>query len=146
MQTVMPSYNSLTEQELVSVIAFLQSLKGTETASNGGLAENTSTAPKDQIELAKTVIQSQGCGSCHTLQNADFDLTGQIGPNLSRFGSREKTRGWLVQQLKNPTAIPDEQVAEGFAGMQTVMPSYGRTLSDEEMNALVDYLMRLGTD
>lgn len=104
----------------------------------------SASATNPTVALAKTVIVAQSCGSCHTLKNADFNLAGAVGPDLSLQAQRGRSRDWLLQQLQDPTAIPDAQLAPGYAGMQMVMPSYGRLLSSQELDALVSYLMSLG--
>lgn len=100
----------------------------------------------EQFELAKQVILAQGCGSCHTIATAGLDLAGQVGPDLTNEASRNRTAEWLRMQLSNPTSIPDSEVAEGFEGQQSLMPSYDRLLSDEEMDAVIAFLMSLGNE
>jgi mono/diheme cytochrome c family protein len=144
MQTVMPSYNRLSEQELASVAAFLQSLdKSATPVVVTTPLDNSTDTETDTIALAKSIIQSNGCGSCHTLNNDDFALLGQVGPDLTTISSRGRTQEWLLRQLTDPTSISDEEVAEGYQGMQTVMPSFNRALNDIELQALVDYLLTL---
>jgi mono/diheme cytochrome c family protein len=140
LQMLMPSFSRFSDQELTALIGFLQSLKGQQTPSTALPPPTPSRSP---IEIAKSVITAQSCGSCHTLKNADFDLTGTVGPDLTNEASRHRSTEWLSKQLTNPTAIPDSDIP-GYEGQQVVMPSYGRILSDEELNALVQYLMKLG--
>jgi len=141
MQAVMPSYGALSEEEIVSVIAFLQSLS--ETTTSVVTTPDISSTSTDTVALAKSVIQSQGCGSCHTLNNQDFSLTGQVGPDLTDIASRGRTKEWLLRQLTDPTSIGDEEVADGFEGLQMVMPSFNRVMSESELQALVEYLFTL---
>jgi mono/diheme cytochrome c family protein len=140
-QMLMPSFSRFSEQELAALIGFLQSLKSAQTPST---ALPPSTPSRSPLEIAKSVIIAQSCGSCHTLKNADFDLWGTVGPGLSNEASRHRSQQWLLKQLTNPTAIPDSDIP-GYEGQQVVMPSYGRILSDEELAALVQYLMALGS-
>ncbi|GEM_PF-6013790 len=97
----------------------------------------------EQRDLALAVIERMGCGSCHTLQAAGLDLRGQVGPDLTKQGARGRTDEWLRRQLLDPTSIPDGEVVPGFEGMQVVMPSYDRVLSDEEVEALIAFLQSL---
>ena len=97
----------------------------------------------EQRDLALAVIERMGCGSCHTLQAAGLDLRGQVGPDLTKQGARGRSDEWLRRQLLDPTSIPDEEVVPGFEGMQVVMPSYDRVLSDEEVEALIAFLQSL---
>lgn len=140
-QAIMPPFNKFSDQAMAALIGFLQSLKGPQTPS----AVPPSPAPsQNPVQIAKSVIVAQGCGSCHTLKNADFDLTGSVGPDLTNQASRQRSKEWLLKQLTNPTAIADADVP-GYEGQQVVMPSYGRLLSDEELAALVQYLIKLGS-
>jgi mono/diheme cytochrome c family protein len=139
-QMLMPSFSRFSEQEMAALIGFLQSLKGAQTPSTALPPPTPSRSP---IEIAKSVITDQSCGSCHTLKNADFDLTGTVGPDLTDEASRHRSQEWLLKELTNPTAIPDSDIP-GYEDQQVVMPSYGRVLSDEELNALVQYLISLG--
>jgi len=139
-QVLMPSFSRFSDQELAALIGFLQSLKGPQTPSTALPPPMPSRSP---TEIAKSVITDQSCGSCHTLKNADFDLTGTVGPDLSNEASRHRSKEWLLKQLTTPTAISDNDIP-GFEGQQVVMPSYGRVLSNEELNTLIQYLIGLG--
>jgi len=70
----------------------------------------------------KTLFASN-CGSCHTL--ADAGTTGAVGPNLDQAKSTfEKSYG----QIKN-----------GGGGM----PAFGDRLTDEQVRALAQYIVRV---
>lgn len=106
----------------------------------------TTAAPElspEQRELALAVIERMGCGSCHTLRAAGLNLQGRVGPDLTKEGSRGRSAEWLRRQLTNPTSIPDTEVVPGYEGMQAVMPSYDRVLTDEELDALTVFLQSL---
>jgi mono/diheme cytochrome c family protein len=94
-------------------------------------------------ELAIEVIRRMGCGSCHTLKAAGLDLDGQVGPDLTRQAERGRSAEWLRRQLTDPTSIPDGEVVPGFEGMQPVMPSYGRQLSEQELDVVIEFLRSL---
>lgn len=93
-------------------------------------------------ELAKQVLLGRNCGSCHTLQVRDLNLTGKVGPDLTRQGQRGRSPEWLRQQITNPASIPDHEVTPGFEGKQRFMPMAVR-VSDRELNALVEFLRSL---
>ena len=93
-------------------------------------------------ELAKRVILSRDCGSCHTLQARNLNLTGKVGPDLTRQGQRGRSPDWLRQQITNPSSIPDHEVVPGFEGKQKFMPVVDR-VSDRELNVLVEFLRTL---
>ena len=58
-----------------------------------------------------------------------------MGPDLTNEAQRNRSRAWLLRQLDDPTSHDSA----------SVMPSFA-SLSAREHNALVDYLMSLGTD
>jgi cbb3-type cytochrome oxidase cytochrome c subunit len=93
-------------------------------------------------ELARRVILSGNCGSCHSLQARGFDLTGRVGPDLTRQGRRGRSPDWLRRQITRPTSIPDHEVVPGFEGKQKFMPVVDLA-SDRELNALVEFLRSL---
>jgi mono/diheme cytochrome c family protein len=100
--------------------------------------EKVLSAP--ERSAAQRLMVSQNCGTCHSLQDGDFQLHGTIGPPLSR---RNGTRNaaWLRAQLTNPLSIPDHQVAEGYAGKQHLMPPV--QLADHQLDLLIRYLQSL---
>jgi ubiquinol-cytochrome c reductase cytochrome b subunit len=80
------------------------------------------------VQNGAQLFQSQGCIGCHRVNDAG----GTIGPDLSGEGLSGRTSDWLITQIRNPkTHDPD-----------SVMPVFS-TLSDKDVNALVDYLLSL---
>lgn len=79
------------------------------------------------------VFANQGCGSCHTL--AEANAGGTTGPNLD-----ETLPGVEPKELEQMIVEPDAEIAPGFpAG---VMPStYGQELSEEELENLIEFLI-----
>ncbi len=88
------------------------------------------------------MILSRDCGSCHTLQARNLNLTGKVGSDLTRQGQRGRSPDWLRQQITNPASIPDHEVVPGFEGKQKVMPGVDR-VSDRELTVLVEFLRTL---
>jgi cytochrome c oxidase subunit 2 len=71
------------------------------------------------------------CGACHTL--ADAGTQSQTGPDLD-MTLNGKDADFIREAIVNPSG----EIAEGF---QDIMPKdYGDTLSEEELDALVEYL------
>jgi ubiquinol-cytochrome c reductase cytochrome b subunit len=76
------------------------------------------------------LFYSAGCGSCHRVNGKG----GTIGPDLSNEGQRGRSREWLKVQIINPKAhVPD-----------STMPAI-TSLSEQQMNELIDYLLSLET-
>jgi len=80
----------------------------------------------------KTVFESSGCGSCHTLKDAG--TTGQIGPDLDE-ALKSKDLAFIEQSISEPNA----EIAQGF--QPNVMPqTYGSQLTSQQLKDLVAYL------
>ena len=86
------------------------------------------TAGPSAAQRGEQLFRSHGCIGCHRINN-----TGSaIGPDLSGEGLKGRTKDWLVTQIRNPKAhFPD-----------SIMPAF-TALTDQEVNAVVDYLINL---
>jgi len=75
--------------------------------------------------------EATACGACHTL--ADAGTSSQTGPELDK-----SLKGKDEAYVRAGIVEPGKELAEGF---QDIMPKdYGDTLSQEEEDALVEYL------
>jgi cytochrome c oxidase subunit 2 len=92
----------------------------------GGDAEST-----DARELFTSAAAPSACSNCHTL--ADAEATGTTGPNLD-----EVLPGQDAEAIRESIVDPEAQISEGFSG--GLMPNYGQSLSEEQVDALVEYL------
>lgn len=79
---------------------------------------------------------AQACAQCHTLEAAGTSAT--IGPELDSY-----LQGLSEEELRTAIVQPDSEISEGFnAG---IMPEdYGESLSEEELDRLVEYLLEAG--
>ena len=84
---------------------------GTTTTSGGG---------SDLVAQGKEVFAKAGCASCHTLKDAG--ATGTVGPNLD--------------DAKPPKELVVDRVTNGKAPM----PSFKGQLSDQEIQAVAEYV------
>jgi cytochrome c oxidase subunit 2 len=83
----------------------------------------------------KAIFASAGCTGCHTL--ADAGSTAQVGPDLDKVLPGQ-SEDFVRQSIVDPNA----QLAEGY--QPDVMPqNFGETLSNEELDALVAYLLQV---
>lgn len=145
---------SLTDDEVLAVIAYLQSLGGTPTvtmetklAYAGQTASTTvspvasaSATPKDVS--GEELMSTYACVTCHNLETPDR----LIGPSLYDVGSRLST-----VELYESILDPDATLAEGFEGglMITTLNamSFYDTVSASELKLIVEYLAdRKGND
>lgn len=109
-----------------------------ETQPAGQPAEEETTTEEATTEEAATedsrLFILNGCSNCHTL--ADAGSGTHTGPNLD-----DALRGKDADFVRESIVNPDAEIAEGFQG--GVMPrDYGERLSDEQLAALVEYLLR----
>lgn len=75
------------------------------------------------------VFQRSGCIACHVVGGKG----GRVGPSLEKIG--EKSADYIRTAIVDPNANPVEGYPKG------VMPqNYGTQLSDEDLNALVEFL------
>ena len=148
----------LSDQEILAVIAYLQSLGGTptvtldtelewQTAENsgaGGAAGSAAAAaPAAQQGEAmagadmsgEEIFQTYLCGTCHSIT----DDAAMIGPSLANVGSRLSKA-----QIYEAVMDPDATIAEGYVA--GVMPAqlnatgfYGK-ISSQQLKTLVEFL------
>jgi cytochrome c oxidase subunit II len=94
----------------------------------------------------KQLFASNGCGGCHSLSDAGSES--DTGPKLddlaaeaARFGGQrnQSAKAYVKESIVDPRAF----TVPGFP--KNVMPTtFGDDMSDQEVDALVDYLLRVG--
>ena len=83
----------------------------------------------------ETVFVTAGCGGCHTFAPAGTDA--QVGPSLDAVDPGSAP---LEDFLRTSIVEPEAVVAPGY--QPDVMPNtYGASLTDEQLDALVQYLV-----
>lgn len=146
-QPIMPDMSrTLSDAQIWSLVAFLQSQGGEVTVTSADLATETQTetssesvpstaggaapapaAGSDPVEL----IQSLGCTACH----AAGDAAGGLGPPLSTMAELEPE--YIRRSILEPAA--DTAVGfEAFAG--TMPPNFGDRITASQLEALVAFL------
>ncbi len=115
----------VTGQDAVDVAAYVAAVAGTEIAG----------VPTPQIQVAggaggggeaitatdgKTIFETAGCASCHTLKDAG--ATGTVGPNLD--------------EAKPPKDLVVERVTNG----KGAMPSFKDKLTEQQIQAVAEYV------
>ena len=136
--------NSLMPEDLVvgqdarDVAAYVAQAAGKPGEDPGG------TVPGDPLakpgQEGKRIFNAAGCASCHAL--SDAGTSAAVGPSLDDAARGSAgglpTREWLRQSIVEPNAI----LAAGYP--RDLMPDYGRRLNPRQVEALVDYLTRVG--
>jgi mono/diheme cytochrome c family protein len=95
-----------------------------------------------QAKSGEQIFTAAGCAGCHVFAPAGSN--GTIGPSLddlaSAAGDREPGTS-AEDYIRESLTAPDAFLAEGFGN---AMPSYEGRLTDEQIQALVDYLLETG--
>jgi mono/diheme cytochrome c family protein len=87
------------------------------------------------------IFTAAGCGACHTLAKANAN--GTVGPDLDDLAQAAgQQEGSPEDYVRESLLDPDAVTAEGF--QSGVMPSYEGRLDDEQLQALVEYLLEGG--
>ena len=82
----------------------------------------------DRYSEGAAIFSREKCIECHTIRGHG----GAVGPNLTTVGNR-RSRDYIIQQIKNPSSHnPD-----------SAMPSFKDRLSEQDINALANYLSSL---
>ena len=96
----------------------------------------------DLVTTGKTIVEGKGsCLTCHTIGKTSGPLR---FPDLAGVGSRAANRipGMNeVQYLADTLYNPNDFIVPGFSN---AMPSFQGRLSDQQVQALIDYLLKSG--
>ena len=115
---------------------------GYAAARSGDDEGALATAGLAQATTGEQIFTAAGCAGCHTFAPAGSNAN--IGPSLdelaSAAGDREpgtSPEDYVRESLTNPEAF----LVEGFGN---AMPSYDGRLTDEQIQALTEYLLQTG--
>ncbi len=138
---------ALSDEEILTVIAYLQSLGGTPTVTMDTELEWQGQAPAAEAvpaaaavggdRDAETLFTAYLCNTCHSLDGAPG-----AGPTLQGLGER-MSKAEIYESIVDP----DATITEGFtAGVMSVMLTangFHAQVSTQELQALVEYLTTL---
>jgi len=106
------------------------------TPQGQGGGGNGGGAPAGASSEGAKLFVSSGCGSCHSLSELGSDATGTIGPNLDTALVNRDAK-FIEESIVDPSAY----VAKGYP--DGTMPSnFSDQLSQEQINAIVDFLVQ----
>lgn len=95
-----------------------------------------------QAKTGEQIFTAAGCAGCHTFGPAGSNAT--IGPSLDDLqnaaGNREPGKS-AEQYLRESLTDPGAFLVQGYGN---AMPSFDGRLTDEQIQALVDYLLQTG--
>ncbi len=107
--------------------------------------KNQTVDTSDPIAYGRSIFVEAGCGACHTLPDAGG--VGNTGPELTQIGATAATRvaGQSVEEylrtaIVNPNAFIVAQCPTGACPPNVMTQTFGETLTEAELNALVAYL------
>jgi cytochrome c oxidase subunit II len=96
---------------------------------------------REQKRLAAAAGSAQGktlftqqCGTCHVL--ADAGTAGEVGPDLD-----EVLPGKDADFIHESIVDPNAEIAQGFARPSAMPGNFGESLSQQQLDSLVEYLM-----
>lgn len=141
-EPIMPDMSrTLSDAQIWSLVAFLQSQGGEVTVTGADLASDDDAATPaagggaGAAVLSETdpaaMIQSLGCTVCH----ASGDAPGGLGPTISAMAALEPE--YIRRSILEPAADTAAGF-EAFAG--TMPPNFGDRLTANQLEALVAYL------
>jgi mono/diheme cytochrome c family protein len=144
-EPIMPDMRrQLTEEQIWSVIAFLQSQGGEVTVTPQDLASAASATASPTTAASatpgtfsttsdpKAIMREQGCLGCHKLGSEGMT----IGPSFDHVGSHG-TRDYIRTHIVDPSA----KTAKGYEKLKGVMPTFfGQKLSAAQLEILVNFL------
>ena len=100
------------------------------------------TQPSEPVISGGQLFISKACGSCHALENVPGAI-GNVGPQMDGIADRASSRvqgltakEYIEQSILDPVAF----VVEDF---MPLMPSLRATMTDQEFEVLVSYLLTL---
>jgi len=95
-----------------------------------------------QAKTGDQIFTAAGCAGCHTFSAAGSN--GTIGPNLddlkaaaAKFGKGKPPEDYVRESIVKPDAF----IVPGFGN---AMPSFQGRLTDKQIQALIDYLLKSG--
>jgi cytochrome c oxidase subunit 2 len=110
-----------------------QALVLTQQGFEDWLREQREAAAAAGSAQGKTLFTQQ-CGSCHVL--ADAETTGEVGPNLDE-SLPGQSADFILESIVNPNA----RISQGFAEPSAMPDNFEDTLSEQQLDSLVEYLM-----
>lgn len=144
-EPIMPDMRrQLTEDQIWTVVAFLESQGGEVTVTGQDLASavpaapsasGTAVAPAASFSATTdplAIIKEQGCLACHKLGSEG----GPIAPPFDHIGSRV-SKDYIRESILDPGA----KAAKGYEQLKGVMPAiFGQKLSAAQLEIVVNFL------
>ena len=120
-----------------------------QAESAGSEQAPTASVTEETKELAIATMTTVGCNTCHVTPGLPNIDSGMLGPDQSNLGTVAGSRreGYTAEEyIRESILSPNEFIVEECPLGQClqVMPqNYGELLKEEELNAMVAYLLSL---
>lgn len=122
---------------IVMIVALLVTACGGESSSAGG--DNAAAIKRGEKVFETGGASGVACTTCHTTDGTEL-----VGPSLQGINDRAGTRveGLSAEEyLRQSITDPGAYIVEEYDN--TMLPTYGDVLSDENIADLVTYLQSL---
>lgn len=124
----------------------------TKPAPTAAPTEAPTAAPAaagaEVIAMGEELFTSQGCVGCHTIEGVS---QGVVGPDLTAIGDEAGARAqevgaadaaaYLHESIVDPNAFVAPECPTGPCPPGTMPANFGKILTDEQINALVQFLL-----
>ena len=101
-------------------------------------------APREVV----AVINRGGCGNCHVIPGVP-GADGEVGPDLTTLGKvagTRKPKTTAKEYIRESILDPDAFVSPGGYEKGVMPKRFGKSLSEDDLGELVDYIASLGVD
>ena len=123
-----------------------------ESQASGDEASSLQQLSQETIDLAIAAMTTTGCNSCHITTGLPEVDAAMLGPDQTNLGAIAATRRegytaeeYLRESILEPSVFLVEECPLGQC-LQVMPENYGDLLSEEEIDAIVAYLLSLKTD
>ena len=123
-----------------------------ESQTSEGEASSSQQLSQETIDLAIAAMTTTGCNSCHVTTGLPEVDSAMLGPDQTNLGAIAPTRRegytaeeYLRESILEPSVFLVEECPLGQC-LQVMPENYGDLLSEEEIDAIVAYLLSLKTD
>ncbi|HRW09655.1 MAG TPA: c-type cytochrome [Caldilineaceae bacterium] len=123
--------------------------EATATTADAAVASDEVGTPAEPSQIVIDAVAKGTCSACHTIPGIP-GAVGVVGPNLSNIGNDAATRisgysaeQYLHESIVDPNAFVAPQCPFGACIAGSMPANLAQTLSEEEMNAVIVYLLTL---
>jgi len=139
------------EEVATSPTAELESTPAPTTPASDRPTAEAQAEPEASAEVI-AAFNAGACGGCHTIPGVP-GAVGQVGPDLSNLGAEAADRRsgytaeeYIRESILDPNAFIAPNCPTGDCPSNLMPPNFKETLSPEQVEMIVNYLMTLSTE